>query len=86
MARRTSISSFIAPQFLGDGYSAIPPAVEPEVRPFERGEFVENPAVERIRAFFNNAEAELISISLRPVNIVVKAARDEVVDHQPGQP
>ena len=85
MARRSGFSSFLAPQFLVDGYSVIPSTVEPEVSSSERVEFVENPAVESIRAFFNNAEAELISISLRPVYIVVNAVRDEVVDHQPGQ-
>ena len=88
MARRSGFSSFLAPQFLEDGYSTIPSTVEPEVNSSERVEFVENPAVERIRAFFNNAEAELISISLRPVNIVVDAVgvrHAEVVDHQSGQ-
>ena len=85
MARRTGLISALAQRFLGDGYSAYPPAVEPEVRPSERGEFVESSAVESIRAFFNDAEAELLSISLRRVNIGVNVARGEVVDHQPGQ-
>ena len=85
MARRSGFSSFLAPQFLEDDYSAIPSVVEPEVNSSGRAEFVENPAVERIRAFFNNAEAELLSISLRQVNIGINAARGEVVVHQPGQ-
>ena len=85
MARRSGFSSFLAPQLLEDGYSAIPSAGEPEVSSPERIGFVENPAVESIRAFFNDAEAELISISLRPVYVVVNAVRDEVVVHQPGQ-
>jgi len=85
MARRSGFSSFLAPQLLEDGYSAIPSTGEPGVSSPERVEFVENPAVESIRAFFNDAEAELISISLRPVYVVVNAVRDEVVVYQPGQ-
>ena len=85
MARRSGFSSFLAPQLLEDGYSAISSAVGPEVNPSERVESVENPAVERVRAFFNNAEAELLSIPLRRVNIGFNVVRGEVVDHQPGQ-
>jgi len=85
MARRSGFSSFLAPQLLEDGYSAIPPAGEPGVNSPERVELVEHPAVESIRAFFNDAEAELITISLRPVYVVVNAVRDEVVVYQPGQ-
>ena len=85
MARRSGFSSFLAPQLLEVGYSAIPSTGELGVSSPERVESVENPAVESIRAFFNNAEAELISISLRPVYVVVNAVRDEVVVHQPGQ-
>ena len=85
MARRSGFSSFLAPQLLEDGYSAIPSTGELGVSSPERVESVENPAVESIRSFFNNAEAELISISLRPVYVVVNAVRDEVVVHQPRQ-